>query len=431
MTPPVVYDLSYVAARLGAAAPTGIERVDLALARHCLERPDAVPGAARGLHYGLGAPHRLGAASARRLVAQASAGWEPPAAADPVLAALLRWLRAPPAAFAPAPAVRRPAPERALRRLRWRLADDAAPIPRGAVYLNCAQYAFEAPWFFRWLRRRPDVRPVLFVHDLLPLDHPEFFRAGYEARFEKRVATVARFAHAVIVSSEVVRRRLAAEMARRGRPGLPCLVMPLPPPATPSGLPAKLSAPPYFVTVGTVETRKNHLLLLHAWRQLAEQGGTVPRLVIVGARGWESEQAQDLLDRCRALAPHVAEVSGLGSPALAELIGGARALLMPSFAEGYGLPVAEALAAGTPVIASDLPVFAEVSQGRAALLDPTDGPGWRDAVTAFTSGSTIDRARLEAARYVPPTWAGALDRLDAFLVGLQKSEASPFTSQSP
>jgi glycosyltransferase involved in cell wall biosynthesis len=106
---------------------------------------------------------------------------------------------------------------------------------------------------------------------------------------------------------------------------------------------------------GTLEPRKNHLTILNVWRELlARLGQAAPRLILVGERGWENENILDLLERCRPLRGHVLEVAGLTTPAFKRLLKGARALLMPSFAEGYGLPVAEALAVGTPVLASDM-----------------------------------------------------------------------------
>lgn len=415
---PVVLDMTYVAARLGAATPTGIERVDAAFARHFTTAAVAAPA----VHYGLLGPHVLQPDTARVLAEEAAAVWRPSggAADDPVYAAAARWLDGPPRPLRIGPARTGVSLTDRWRRLRWHLRADRSAIPHGSIYLNVAQYAFEYPVFLRWLDRRPDVVPVFFIHDLLPLDHPEFFRAGYRALFERRVATMARFARAAVVSSQAVRDRVAEEMARRGRPGLPIHAAPLPPPAFGAAEPASQPATPYFLMTGTIEARKNHLLLLQTWRALAEAGRDVPRLVLVGPRGWENEQVLDLLERCAPLAPHVAELSGLSSPGLTRLIRGACAALVPSFVEGYGLPLAEALAAGTPVIASDIPVFREVSQGRATLLDPTDGPAWRQAVTEFAAKPSPrrDAALAAARRYVAPTWPRYFADLQAFLATL-------------
>src|SRR5262249_27265432 len=120
------------------------------------------------------------------------------------------------------------------------------------------------------------------------------------------------------------------------------------------------------------------------WRQLVrELGDRAPALVVAGKRGWNSESAIDLLERSRAISRHVIEVAGLQTPALKRLMDNARAVLAPSLAEGFGLPVAEAIAAGVPVIAADIAAFREQQRAGAAgvtLIDPLDGVGWMAAV---------------------------------------------------
>ena len=429
---PLVYDLSYVVARLHAATPTGVERVDAAFARHFVGGP--VTLIATGLHYGLLRPHGFRPETARRIAARIGEAWgaELAPADDPAYRAVMAWLQT---EDAQARAAKDHA-ERAVKpvptRLDWLLregerlalrlrSDPGADVPAKALYLNVAQYSFGQPAFFRWLDRRPDVRAVFFIHDLLPLDCPEFFREGRAEMFARCVQTMARYASAAIVSSEVVGERVEREMAGRRREGIPILIAPLPPPAHRAlAIQDDGSAPPYFVVVGTIEARKNHLLLLNVWRALAQGPGAVPRLILVGARGWDIEQALDLLERSRLLAPHVMEVSGLGTPGLHRLIGGARALLTPSFEEGYGLPIAEALAIGTPVVASDIPVFREISQGKALLLDPTDGPAWRNTIAEMAAAESPlrERWRAAAARYRAPDWGGYFAEVERFLAEL-------------
>jgi glycosyltransferase involved in cell wall biosynthesis len=148
-----------------------------------------------------------------------------------------------------------------------------------------------------------------------------------------------------------------------------------------------LAGLPYFVICSTIEPRKNHLLILQVWRELVRrEGAGAPKLVIVGGRGWKFEAVAALLDRSPVLRGHVIEVSGLTTPSLKQLLDGARALLMPSFAEGYGLPVVEALSAGVPVIASDIPVFRKICGNRAKLISPLNGEAWLETIRECVQG---------------------------------------------
>jgi glycosyltransferase involved in cell wall biosynthesis len=219
---------------------------------------------------------------------------------------------------------------------------------------------------------------------MLPLETPEYFRAGELGAHQRRLRNVARHGAGVIVSTQVVRDALQNHLAKLGRNDLPILVAPLPvPPAflqdeAPND---ELCAEPFFVLCGTLEPRKNHLMILHVWRELvARHGSAAPKLILIGARGWENENIVDLLERCGSLRHHVLEVSGLATPSVKRLMKAACAVLVPSFAEGYGLPLAEALALGTPAIASDIPVFREIAGDRFTGLSPIDGEGWMEAI---------------------------------------------------
>src|SRR5262245_21836752 len=320
----VCFDVTHLVARLMIRSPSGIDKVDQAYGRHFAAR-----ALGPAVHYGLTAPHVLAPDRMQKIMDLViSAPWEEgqgTALHDPVLARLEAWLTG-----APRP-MQRAAPRklsasflekriRGLQRAWFRVLCDPVSIPEGAIYLNVAQLVFEYPMFFRWLERRPDVRPVFLIHDLLPLDHPEYFRPGYRARFDCRVATAARYGAAFITTTDVVRDRLQEELQRRGRLGVSIHVAPLPTTlrllSQSDASDPELARIPYFVVLGTIEARKNHLLLLNIWRQLAESASNIPKLVFVGARGWENEQVFDVLDRGLVTRPHIIEVSGLGTAAL-------------------------------------------------------------------------------------------------------------------
>ena len=295
-------------------------------------------------------------------------------------------------------------------------------LPKGAVYLNVSQHNLFFSAFFSWLYHRPDLHKVFFVHDLLPLDYPEYWRAGHFEKFGASVETIVNHATAIIATTEAGGRRIRREMHERGRACPPVHIASFPSPlalAPPpdAGLVERLKAIPYFVLVGTIEPRKNHLLLLHLWRRMAELGETPAKLVLVGKRGWENEQVVDLLERCEKLRESVFEVANLAPSSLATLIKGARALLSPSYEEGYGLPIVEALALGVPVVASDLEAYREISQGQAILLAPDDGPGWLSAIRGLSDlhSPPSEEARRKAAAFNAPRWEDHFASVEKFL----------------
>lgn len=170
---------------------------------------------------------------------------------------------------------------------------------------------------------------------------------------------------------------------------------------------------PYVVVCGTIEPRKNHRLLLALWQRLVEtEGPQTPKLVIAGRRGWNNAEVLARLDGLPAQSP-IIEAAGLSTAGLKRILANARALLMPSLAEGYGFPVVEALAAGTPVIASDIPVFREIGGDRVTYCDPRDSESWRAAILAHRGPRAPSPAGQEAANAA--AWARYRGRLAAFI----------------
>jgi glycosyltransferase involved in cell wall biosynthesis len=178
----------------------------------------------------------------------------------------------------------------------------------------------------------------------------------------------------------------------------------LPPPSVlaaaspPDGTPAR-----YGLFVGTLEPRKNVATLLTAWRELRRDDGGAPPLLLCGPRGWRAQALR------RQLADAESEgwlrYLGYVSPAeLAALYRGAAVVALPSLYEGFGMPAVEAMAAGAPLVLSDLPVFREVA-GDAALYAPPGRPDlWRDRLRQVLGDDALRqdlsrRARERGARF--------------------------------
>jgi glycosyltransferase involved in cell wall biosynthesis len=300
------------------------------------------------------------------------------------------------------------------------------PLPdqsKSARFLfNIGHSGLERSGYAAWIARKK-LRPLFMVHDLIPITHHEYCRPGELQRHEARMDAVLRAAAAIVANSQATLDELKTFAESRNLSLPASVVAHLASGLTPPDhqLPP-LNSAPYFVMLGTIEPRKNHLMILHIWRNLVERMGTdaVPHLVIIGQRGWECENAVDLLERCEALKGMVTELPVCSDAELACWLGNARALLFPSMTEGYGLPLVEALALGTPVIASDLPVFHEIAGDTPEYLDPLDGMGWQARIQEYSRADSSARdAQLERIQHFSsPTWKQHFAAVDNLLEGI-------------
>jgi glycosyltransferase involved in cell wall biosynthesis len=301
----------------------------------------------------------------------------------------------------------------------------AAKLPRNAVYINTGQLGIADIKLLSWIDQRPDLRPVFMLHDTIPLDFPEFVPPLSPGYHRQMIRNTARYAAGLIVTSQAAGQDIRRELIAEGNAEIPTVAAPIPPSPVFSDPATVISAPPdtpYFVICGSIEPRKNHMLLLNVWRELLRiHGPKTPKLVIVGSRWSRNSDALAFLQKCSILAPYVVQVSRMSTAALTNLLAGARALLMPSFAEGFGLPIVEALAAHTPVIASNIPAHVEAGAGHGTYLSPLDGLGWLRAIEDHVVNHEKYRAAL--ASYRPYTWPEYFARIEAFISTLAAKSA--------
>ena len=234
------------------------------------------------------------------------------------------------------------------------------------------------------------------MHDLAFL-HLTSTVSSASARYRALVPRSIRRAAVVVTPSEAV----ADQVREAYAPRVPVAVVPHgvdpawgraePPDAA---LRARLGLPSsYVLFVGTLEPRKDVRTLLAAHRLLPD----APPLVLVGPPGWGEE-----VDVSGALTPGY-----LDEDVLRPVVAGAAALVLPSRDEGFGLPLLEALAAGTPVVASDLPVLREVGGTHVTYAPVGDAEGFAAALQAVLDdpGGPAER-RAHATRF---TWAASAE----------------------
>lgn len=294
---------------------------------------------------------------------------------------------------------------------------DSSGLRATDVLIHTAHSGLENPEFLDKLKRF-GVQAVYFLHDLIPVSHPEYNRSGEAMRHHQRLKTMSHSASVVLVNSHQTKQAFESYVRQHQWPMPPIEVAPLAAATLPTTFDSRLLEAPYFVILGTIEARKNHLLVLQIWRDLVRRlGASAPHVVLIGRRGWECEQVLDLLDRCESLRHHVHEITHCPDDQMANWLKHAQALLFPSFVEGFGIPLVEALVLGTPVIASDLPVFKEIAGDVPTYLHPVDGLGWMKAIEGFTSSDGAER-QLQLERmdhFNAPTWEKHFEILDATL----------------
>jgi glycosyltransferase involved in cell wall biosynthesis len=232
--------------------------------------------------------------------------------------------------------------------------------------------SFDALLYTDWMTppQRSGLRGTT-IHDLNPLHHPEWCTARTIAMHRRKDADAARKCDVVFTNSQYTAddatASLGIEPARLvvAHPGVGAGF-------GPDGGRAAFGGP-YVLGVGTLEPRKNLRRLVEAWRLL--EGGQ--RLVLAGGAGWGEQPGLD--DEGIVLPGYVPDE---GLPALYR---GADAFVYPSLFEGFGIPVVEAMACGTPVVVSSHPSLDEACGSAAVRVDPNDSAsiaaGIMEAVT--------------------------------------------------
>jgi glycosyltransferase involved in cell wall biosynthesis len=244
---------------------------------------------------------------------------------------------------------------------------------------------------------------VATVHDLGFLRVPETFSKGFVWRSRVLIRRTARRAAAVITGSEHARRDILStyKVPEDRVEVVPCGVDPaFFSPADPAAVEAAAAryglTGPYVLCVGRLNPRKNLPALARAFARFKKETGRPHRLVIVGRADFETERTR--AEVREEGGPDVLLTGVVPDADLADLVKGAEIFVYPSLFEGVGLPAAEALAAGVPVITSNTTSMPETAGGAALLVDPLREDELAAALARLASDPDLRRSLSEKGR---------------------------------
>jgi alpha-1,3-rhamnosyl/mannosyltransferase len=256
-------------------------------------------------------------------------------------------------------------------------------------------------------------RAVVTIHDLLPFLRPEDVGRIKGAYLRERIDAAVRHAAVVITPSGYVRdlvvERYTADPAR-------VIVLPAPTPvAVVDGATAPPVDAPYFLYPAITHPHKNHIVLLRALAALARRRPDVS-LVLTGGAGAAEDEVVAEIDRL-GIADRVRRTGRVSRADLDALYRGAVATTFPSRHEGYGLPVSEAMAWGSPVVASNVTALPEVVGDAGILLGPDDVDAWAGTMERLLDDRSLRASLAERgpSRAASPTADQVAERLaDAY-----------------
>ena len=258
------------------------------------------------------------------------------------------------------------------------------------------------PNFATWPTIRSKLRATT-IHDLTYVHFPELVEDKNLAHLRRVVPRSVKKADLILTVSESVKAELVEHF---GLDPDRCVVTSIPP------------EPEYFATnnneihkkygiptekfiffIGNLEPRKNLSTLVEAYQLLPDDLKKEYSLVLAGGKGWKTEKSKQAIQKAQDAGEQVVHIGYADQADAPALFQKASVFVMPSFYEGFGMPLLEAMAGKTPVVTSDIPVMRETAGSAALYADPNDAAGFAVHIeTILRSADVVNKLNDEAAR---------------------------------
>jgi glycosyltransferase involved in cell wall biosynthesis len=329
----------------------------------------------------------------------------------------------------------------AAKRINPRLAEN---IESQATKARMSQYdavtfsnndIFLIPWGEWWspafaerllVARQEGAKIVQIIHDIGPTVWPQFFEQ-LEINPTTYNAKILPICSLVLAVSQNTKRELI-EWLKQNKLFVPRIEVfrlgddlqvskPIKP-ADPVFKKSCLQGGDFLLCVGTVEAKKNHQLFYYVYKLARARGIDLPKLVIVGRRGYQTESVINIMTNDPEVKDKFVFLFDASDEELSWLYDHCKFTILPSFHEGWGIPIAESLARGVPSLCSNTSSMVEIAEGVVGHFSPASPDECLVGIQAWLSPEKLEVARKKAKTYKQFSWDQSFKQVDGYLAGL-------------
>jgi len=266
------------------------------------------------------------------------------------------------------------------------------------------------------------VKVVQISHDLLPIVTPQFSGHATESisTYNSKIMPIADL---VLANSEATKRDVTDWLRSKNLHVPPIEVFrigedfTIEAPKKPSDAAftaLNLKGNDFIISVGTIEARKNHALLYYTYKLAVSRGITLPKLLIVGRRGWMTDDIYEYITN-DPQTQNIIPLHDISDSELSWLYDNALFSIYPSFYEGWGMPIAESIMRGTPSLASNTSSMPEVAPGYAHYFNPSSTDELLDAIIAMLQPGALEKEKAKIKGFIPTSWDDSFTQVFNYL----------------
>ena len=257
------------------------------------------------------------------------------------------------------------------------------------------------------------VKVVPIIHDVLPFTSTPHFSGHSTKSLQDFCVRVVSISSMVLCVSKATRDDLSAWYTKQGIAIPPMYVFRLGEnfefakaerPTEDAFKNSDLKGSDYIITVGTFEAKKNHTLLYYVYKLAAYRGIELPKLVIVGRRGWKTDHIYDFMTQDPQVNDKFVFLHDASDENLSWLYDHALLSVFPSFAEGWGMPIAESIARGIPCACSNTTSMTEIAEGYVRHFSPASTDECLSVIHDMLNPETLVGLRMKCKEYKETSW---------------------------